>query len=1156
MFSFIKWLFLSLILLLAVAIAVPVAATFLVEQETVKHQIESWFLKNTGRALNIAGEVGFEPGLEIRLFVEDVKLQNPKWAGRPLALSARRAELTIALLPLFERQIEVKSLMLQGADLWVEHHELEGSNLKLLRTMNQDKEVPRPVPSWFAIKRVDILDSQIVVPSRSEKRNTIIRLKDASLVSDSLDSPVDVRGAGSINGLNVDLEGTANNLGSVLSRSSTKMDLLLTTPGGDKVTALGDVDDVLTWQKIDAQIEFDLPSVPNLSPLFVSRPMDIRSLSGTARFRQPGTVSTMALDEIAGDFSYLDISFVLAGDIKKLSRLEGLNLKIAADENIDLTKLMLLQGKEPLDKLDSALSISLTLTGAARKSRVDLNQFDFSTGDVELSASGGFDVEKGNWDAPLQLRMTIPNLKTAGKRFGKTLPDVGELNIDGLLSRSDQQFRMSEIKVSNSSTLISIDAKGALQNLGRETEGQIQFTGDAISPFFRQSFFQLPLFPDSGEIEGNVEVSSGQPKVNIGRTKLQLPGTELRGKGSIEGLKTGEPIRLLLESEIENWRTLADAVQQPLPDIGRAVFTAELLGKVGEPLSLKSIFGKLDHSENQATLEGYLENLGESMEGELYFTAFLPQQLVAEAIEPLEFTESHLSESVPVQLSGNLMRSSQEGWSLEDLLVDTQISGAAINVSGEFSQFAPAKGRMMVSAKGEIEPDSLPSQLSLPPLENVDLTFEVPIGEGGSRIEQLRGVFDGDAGEIRFNADRVKFSDGLQGLFDIQINTSDLLTATNNQFGFRNEVPLTADIELELRSDRWLASAAMVSGQNDFEGTIAFNRSTDRPRLEIEGNSKQLDVDSLLIRPPKEERFFSERPLLPEWMSRFDGSINLMAERFSNHALDLDTLDASIRYDNQQVAVRVSADRGEGTLLANFDFPVDRDSRLQVISSGLPVTAFRSLMRRGIFQGGVVDMHVNLAGPGRTLSGILSDGQGVVGLDINDSSIKGSALDSVGGDIFSNLLRIFNPFIKKDKLVNVDCGAIRFDVLNGKATTRNGLAMKTDRVTLLGAGELTLKNEGLKLEIAPKPRKGFGISASSFAKMIRLGGTLSNPDVEASATGFFKSGAAIGAAIFSGGLSLIGQGLLDRLTANDNVCALARGEIDKLPDTFDDVQNR
>jgi len=135
-----------------------------------------------------------------------------------------------------------------------------------------------------------------------------------------------------------------------------------------------------------------------------------------------------------------------------------------------------------------------------------------------------------------------------------------------------------------------------------------------------------------------------------------------------------------------------------------------------------------------------------------------------------------------------------------------------------------------------------------------------------------------------------------------------------------------------------------------------------------------------------------------------------------------------------------------------------------------------------------------------------------------------------------NALRTVNPFLKKDNYVDFECGIIQAEISDGVLTAANTIATQSKRLSVVGSGVIDLSSEELEFAITPNPRKGLGLSASNFARIVKIGGTLQQPAVEADPAGFLKSGAKIGAALYTGGLSVLAEGLFNRIKATENVC--------------------
>jgi hypothetical protein len=98
------------------------------------------------------------------------------------------------------------------------------------------------------------------------------------------------------------------------------------------------------------------------------------------------------------------------------------------------------------------------------------------------------------------------------------------------------------------------------------------------------------------------------------------------------------------------------------------------------------------------------------------------------------------------------------------------------------------------------------------------------------------------------------------------------------------------------------------------------------------------------------------------------------------------------------------------------------------------------------------------------------------------------------------------------------------------------VVMATDKMVILGHGDIDFSTEKLSLDWVTKPRKGLGISPSALTNaLIRLGGTLSHPKIQSKGL----EGAA------KGSLSVLTLGIADRISAEKNVCKKALKKIAK-----------
>ena len=143
------------------------------------------------------------------------------------------------------------------------------------------------------------------------------------------------------------------------------------------------------------------------------------------------------------------------------------------------------------------------------------------------------------------------------------------------------------------------------------------------------------------------------------------------------------------------------------------------------------------------------------------------------------------------------------------------------------------------------------------------------------------------------------------------------------------------------------------------------------------------------------------------------------------------------------------------------------------------------------------------------------------------------------------IFSVINPK-KKSEFHRLDCGVIGFRVVDGIAMSSDSIALQTQDVTYLIRGGFSLKDESLVFLVNPKARKGFGVSAASLTNFYRIGGNLLKPKIQADPGGVLKTALKWGLAFFSAGGTVVLEGLFDKFTSRQDVCALAESSQERL----------
>lgn len=196
----------------------------------------------------------------------------------------------------------------------------------------------------------------------------------------------------------------------------------------------------------------------------------------------------------------------------------------------------------------------------------------------------------------------------------------------------------------------------------------------------------------------------------------------------------------------------------------------------------------------------------------------------------------------------------------------------------------------------------------------------------------------------------------------------------------------------------------------------------------------------------------------------------------------------------------------------------------------------------GHFSGGRSNLNIDLKGSGATVRALMASLTGETVLDVGQGRLRNKAMDWAAGDLLFQVLGAINPFAKSEDTTQMTCAAVRFLVRDGIATTDKGLALRTASVDVVGSGTVDLRSEQLDLGIKPRARGGVGLSLSSpLAGLVRVNGTLAQPSVGIDAAGTLKTAASVGAGVATGGLSVLGELLIDKVSADEDPCRTALG---------------
>ncbi len=285
------------------------------------------------------------------------------------------------------------------------------------------------------------------------------------------------------------------------------------------------------------------------------------------------------------------------------------------------------------------------------------------------------------------------------------------------------------------------------------------------------------------------------------------------------------------------------------------------------------------------------------------------------------------------------------------------------------------------------------------------------------------------------------------------------------------------------------------------------------------------------------ERFFSDEPFD---LSEFDdvditldiriGTLVYGEHRVDDLVVDVELVDGTLSVrqlsfasNDGQLDARLTAEVVANGLSLNVNLSVD-DLRFGTLWSddaapeSLPSTSGT----------------INLQGEGASMQQLMMTANGELKFAQGSGRLKEIATSALFGDIVVQILQTLNPLSREKPYTSLECGYYEVAIADGVADVTD-LRVQTDDMMLVGDGRVTLEDEALDLSVRAKPREGFGISLGGVANsFVKLGGTLASPELHLDAA---AGATTTGAAMATGGLSLIARGLWDRVSAANDICA-------------------
>jgi len=345
-------------------------------------------------------------------------------------------------------------------------------------------------------------------------------------------------------------------------------------------------------------------------------------------------------------------------------------------------------------------------------------------------------------------------------------------------------------------------------------------------------------------------------------------------------------------------------------------------------------------------------------------------------------------------------------------------------------------------------------------------------------------------------------------------------------------------------------------GDSDIRGKLRLEKG-DVPKL-----SAEIFSDSLLLAPLLEEQAYDPEPefddgrLIPDIAIPFDRMRNLNARikidigRLQRGALIVTNLKKDLElHDGELTLHDFEAQPHAGWLQARGSLgPADGSGKARFAATARGVAFGLSELDTNFDGRG--DIEINLESTGTNLRSLAANLDGIIFMNSTNIIIpENKFLKRLYGDMLNEIVSTINPFSKSSTIHRLDCVVLPLEITDGALITNPFALVLNASARMVIKSSINLQSEKLSLQFETTPRKGITISAGEILNpYVKVVGTLAKPTLAVDEQGVLISG---GAAVATGGLSILAKAAWRRLSRDKNACqTAAEKSVEALGDRF------
>lgn len=1082
-----------------------------------KPQLERFVTKQTGRQFSIDGDLSIDLAGHSTIIAEDLRFENAEWAERPHMIAVGRLEVRLDFWSLIRGPVIIELIDLDDASILLINPEVGDPNWVLPLEAAQEPDEPQ-LGIDFLVEHIEVDNVDVVLESARRTRPLTLQL-DSYQQRHRDDDMLDIDFDSLLDGRIVSIEGTVGTWDALLAGRNIEFDVgyVLDT---FEFTASGHIDDLLDPRQPEFDFTASGPDIDDLTLLLGLGDEGNGDIDLTGSLHK-NSFGQLVL-EANGNFGQTTIQS--RGIVSDLRDLRNVGLDATAS-GPDLGRILRLFGIHQVREAPFTVRIDAETQGDT----FVINEANMRFGEAQIDVSARMPKFPSVDDAVINLLIEGPDI--ARFRYVTGLPGAAEgaFSLGFTLGVTDEGAQ-----------ILRLDLETAL--------GEAQVNGRlGEPPDFFSSRFDVALKSDSlarlagayGMPDNPIEIKGAAEYVEGGiRTDGALTAVVGEVTASVDGLVTLAPAAigsdLTISLDGPNLANLLDAF------VDANVFPQHAFDFRGrmqiqdDGLRFRHVNGNIGSSS--VDVDGLL-TMVRGLDGTRFeFNVTGPAlEEVIDNIGDLEVRQGPYELSGSIRLQPDLIR-----------FRDFEFDRSFANVKADLDLGLPVSRKWM----------------------DFDLR-----GRGRDVRSILRGIERFEAYEQPFS---LNVSGSLRGDYwkfdEVDIGVGESTLQAQGDVEFR-DAAATTDFSLNFISPD-LADAGTFDGR-------AFNHQPISLFAHVEGGDGLLTMDQLVAKlgdsnvsgfvqlrkgdiPEVNVRVFSDSlvytPLLEAAEIEYDP-----APEFADGRVipDIPVPFAAMESMNVSVDVDIGQLQRDKLLMNNIVFDADlRDGSLEISQAGFEARsgAMRATARLepagdsaaanfelvardfalGLAESNTDlsmtgDLDIKLASTGADLRALAGNVNGMLLLDIRGGRVGSTPwLDRIYGDLLQEVLNTINPFRSTDPYTDFECVVLPLKFDDGLMASAPDVFVSTSRIRIAANSAIDLKTEKLRVAVRTTPRRALSISAGELLNpYVQVIGTLAAPRLAVDEKGVLISG---GAAIASGGLTVLAGALWDRLAGSGDAC--------------------